>query len=168
MRKTGIVKDDKYLDHDPGSFHPESPKRLESIYAMLNEEGMADFFEWVVAQPCNREDLLRVHSSDYVDRVAATAGKGHTALDPDTATSRGSYEAAVRAAGGLCEAISAVVAGDPSEEIINYINEHEVDLVIMGTHGRKGMDKIIFGSVAERVVKLAPVPVMVVNPYKVA
>jgi nucleotide-binding universal stress UspA family protein len=36
----------------------------------------------------------------------------------------------------------------------------------MGTHGRKGMDKIIFGSVAERVVKIAPVPVMVVNPYK--
>ena len=41
-----------------------------------------------------------------------------------------------------------------------------VDLVIMGTHGRKGMDKIIFGSVAERVVKTSPVPVMVVNPYK--
>jgi nucleotide-binding universal stress UspA family protein len=36
----------------------------------------------------------------------------------------------------------------------------------MGTHGRKGMDKIIFGSVAERVVKTASVPVMVVNPYK--
>ena len=63
---------------------------------------------------------------------------------------------------------TAVVAGDPSEEIINYINEHEIDLVIMGTHGRKGMDKIIFGSVAERVVKSSPVPVMVVNPYKVA
>ena len=63
---------------------------------------------------------------------------------------------------------TSVVAGDPSEEIIKYINEHEIDLVIMGTHGRKGMDKIIFGSVAERVVKSAPVPVMVVNPYKVA
>jgi nucleotide-binding universal stress UspA family protein len=36
----------------------------------------------------------------------------------------------------------------------------------MGTHGRKGMDKIIFGSVAERVLKASPVPVMVVNPYK--
>ena len=63
---------------------------------------------------------------------------------------------------------TAVVAGDPSEEILNYIKAHEIDLVIMGTHGRKGMDKIIFGSVAERVVKLAPVPVMVVNPYHVA
>jgi nucleotide-binding universal stress UspA family protein len=60
-----------------------------------------------------------------------------------------------------------VVAGDASEEIINYIEEHHIDLVIMGTHGRKGMDKVLFGSVAERVLKTSPVPVMVVNPYKV-
>jgi len=60
-----------------------------------------------------------------------------------------------------------VVAGDAAEEIINYIEEHHIDLVIMGTHGRKGMDKILFGSVAERVLKTSPVPVMVVNPYKV-
>jgi nucleotide-binding universal stress UspA family protein len=59
-----------------------------------------------------------------------------------------------------------VVAGDASEEIINFIEEQNIDLVIMGTHGRKGMDKILFGSVAERVLKTSPVPVMVVNPYK--
>ena len=59
-----------------------------------------------------------------------------------------------------------VVAGDASEEIIKYIEDRHIDLVIMGTHGRKGLDKVIFGSVAERVVKTAPVPVMVVNPYK--
>jgi acetoin utilization protein AcuB len=46
------------------------------------------------------------------------------------------------------------------------IYAEKIALVIMGTHGRKGMDKIIFGSVAERVVKTSPVPVMVVNPYK--
>jgi nucleotide-binding universal stress UspA family protein len=61
-----------------------------------------------------------------------------------------------------------VVAGDPSEEILNYIAAHGIDLVVMGTHGRKGLDKVIFGSVAERVVKSSPVPVMVVNPFKVA
>jgi nucleotide-binding universal stress UspA family protein len=59
-----------------------------------------------------------------------------------------------------------VVAGDPSEEILNYITAHQIDLVVMGTHGRKGIDKVIFGSVAERVVKSSPVPVMVVNPFK--
>jgi nucleotide-binding universal stress UspA family protein len=61
-----------------------------------------------------------------------------------------------------------VVAGDPSEEILGYIAAHGLDLVVMGTHGRKGLDKVIFGSVAERVVKSSPVPVMVVNPFKVA
>jgi len=58
------------------------------------------------------------------------------------------------------------VAGDAAEKIIEYIGDQHIDLVIMGTHGRKGMDKIIFGSVAERVVKTSPVPAMVVNPYK--
>ena len=61
---------------------------------------------------------------------------------------------------------TAVVAGDAAEKIIEYIGDQQIDLVIMGTHGRKGMDKIIFGSVAERVLKTSPVPVMVVNPYK--
>ena len=60
-----------------------------------------------------------------------------------------------------------VVSGDASEEIINYIESQGIDLIIMGTHGRKGLDKVMFGSVAERVVKTAPVPVLVVNPYKV-
>ncbi len=58
-----------------------------------------------------------------------------------------------------------VAAGDPSDEILNYITQMEIDLVIMGTHGRRGLDKIMFGSVAERVVKSSPVPVMVVNPF---
>jgi len=60
-----------------------------------------------------------------------------------------------------------VVAGDPSEEILSYIAAHGIDLVVMGTHGRKGIDKVIFGSVAERVVKSSPVPVMVLKPFKV-
>ena len=59
-----------------------------------------------------------------------------------------------------------VVAGDAAGKIMEYIIDYHIDLVIMGTHGRKGMDKIIFGSVAERVLKASPVPVMVVNPHK--
>ncbi len=61
-----------------------------------------------------------------------------------------------------------VIPGDASEEIIRYIQSREIDLVIMGTHGRKGLDKILFGSVAERVVKTSPVPVLVVNPHTAA
>ena len=65
------------------------------------------------------------------------------------------------------ETKTAVVAGEAWEEIINYAQEKGIDLIIMGTHGRKGLDKVIFGSVAERVIKTSPTPVLVVNPFKV-
>jgi nucleotide-binding universal stress UspA family protein len=58
-----------------------------------------------------------------------------------------------------------VLQGDPVDEIIAYIRAKRIDLVIMGTHGRKGIDKILFGSVADRMVKNSPVPVMTINPY---
>lgn len=61
---------------------------------------------------------------------------------------------------------TAVVSGDPSEEILEYVQTEKIDMIIMGTHGRKGLNKIVFGSVAERVVKASPVPVLVVNPYR--
>lgn len=58
-----------------------------------------------------------------------------------------------------------VVSGDPIDEIIAYIRAQKIDLVVMGTHGRKGIDKILFGSVADRMVKNSPVPVLTINPY---
>lgn len=63
------------------------------------------------------------------------------------------------------ETRSSVVIGDAAEEIMKYIQSVGIDLVIMGSHGRKGMDKVIFGSVAEKVVKTSPVPVLIVNPH---
>ncbi len=59
-----------------------------------------------------------------------------------------------------------IVSGDPAQEILKAIESEAIDLVIMGTHGRKGLEHVIFGSVAENVVKKSPVPVLTVNPYK--
>lgn len=59
-----------------------------------------------------------------------------------------------------------VVSGDPAGEILRTIGSEGIDLVIIGTHGRKGLEHIVFGSVAETVVKKSPVPVMTINPYK--
>ena len=60
-----------------------------------------------------------------------------------------------------------IVSGDPATEILRTIDSEDIDMVVMGTHGRKGLEQRIFGSVAENVVKKSPVPVLVVNPYKV-
>jgi nucleotide-binding universal stress UspA family protein len=60
-----------------------------------------------------------------------------------------------------------VVSGDTVEEILKVVESEEIDLLIMGTHGRKGLEHVFIGSVAENVVKKSPVPVLVINPYKV-
>ncbi len=60
-----------------------------------------------------------------------------------------------------------LVTGDPAMEILRIIEEEDIDLVMMGTHGRKGLEQVIFGSVAENVVKKSPAPVLVINPHKI-
>ncbi|MFO7760874.1 MAG: universal stress protein [Thermodesulfobacteriota bacterium] len=59
-----------------------------------------------------------------------------------------------------------ILTGDVAETILAYAEEKEVDLIVMGTHGYKGLEKILFGSVAEKVVKTAHCPVLTINPYK--
>ena len=60
-----------------------------------------------------------------------------------------------------------VVHGDPAQEILEYVTSERMDMVIMGTHGRKGLDWVLFGSVADNVIKMSPVPVLSVNPYRI-
>ncbi|MFA6498808.1 MAG: universal stress protein [Desulfurivibrionaceae bacterium] len=61
---------------------------------------------------------------------------------------------------------SAVLVGDVVEEINRFAEEGKADMIVMGTHGYKGLDKILFGSVAEKIVKTAPCPVLTINPYR--
>jgi nucleotide-binding universal stress UspA family protein len=58
-----------------------------------------------------------------------------------------------------------ICSGDPAAEILKTIESEDIDLVVMGTHGYRGLEHAIFGSAAEKVVQKSPVPVMVVNPY---
>lgn len=55
------------------------------------------------------------------------------------------------------------VVGRPFEEIARYAGEHEVDLIVIGSHGRRGFSHLLLGSVAERVVRTAGCPVLTVR-----
>jgi nucleotide-binding universal stress UspA family protein len=59
---------------------------------------------------------------------------------------------------------TAVYSGDPAKQILGYIEDRDISVVIMGTHGRKGLNRFIFGSVADRVLRTSPVPIFCVNP----
>jgi acetoin utilization deacetylase AcuC-like enzyme len=112
VNKTGIVRDKKYMEHWMGEYHPESPMRLEAINGMLNEPDMVEKFVEVPARPADKKDIMLVHSSGYVERIESTAGVEYTYLDPDTQTCAASYDAALLAAGGVCQAIGRVYSGE--------------------------------------------------------
>ena len=54
--------------------------------------------------------------------------------------------------------------GVPFLEIVRYAKEHEIDLIVLATHGRSALAQVLLGSVAERVVRKAPCPVLTVRP----
>jgi nucleotide-binding universal stress UspA family protein len=57
----------------------------------------------------------------------------------------------------------AVVDGQPADTIVRFAQERRVDLIVMGTHGRGGLQRMLLGSVAERVLRLAPCPVLAIR-----
>lgn len=58
---------------------------------------------------------------------------------------------------------SIVSPGIPYDEILKKAEEESVDLIVLGTHGRTGLDHVLFGSTAEKVVRKSPIPVMTIR-----
>ena len=59
-----------------------------------------------------------------------------------------------------------VVNGDIVDEIVACVEKSGAQMIIIGTHGAKGIEKILVGNIAERVVRNAPCPTLLFNPYK--
>lgn len=59
-----------------------------------------------------------------------------------------------------------ILHGEPHRELVKYAQENEIDLIVIATHGRTGLAHILMGSVAEKVVRLSPVPVLAVKPLE--
>jgi len=61
-------------------------------------------------------------------------------------------------------ATTAVLEGRPGTELLEYIDDHGIDLVVMGTHGRSGIDRLLLGSTTERLLRHASAPILAVTP----
>lgn len=108
--KTGIVKDKRYMEHDMGPFHVETPKRIEAIYRMIEEKITFPLFP-IEPRLATEEELTLIHTPYHVDLVKSTAGKEYVQLDPDTSTSAKSWEVACLAAGGVLNAVDLIMDG---------------------------------------------------------
>lgn len=73
-------------------------------------------------------------------------------------------EAAQRATDRDVPVVPEVLQGDPYETIVSYSEQFDIDLIVMPTHGRRGLKRFLVGSVTERVINTAEVPVIAVNP----
>lgn len=101
-------------DHDAGPLHPEQPLRLEAINNQLISSGLDYVLRHYDAPLATRDQLLRVHDADYIDRVYALApgeGMGSVEVDGDTVMSSGTLRAAERAAGAGVLAVDLVMSG---------------------------------------------------------
>jgi acetoin utilization deacetylase AcuC-like enzyme len=112
MAHTGIVRDNRYMDHVANTYHPESHQRLEVLYRMLQETEMKGKFIEVQPRMATREELELIHVPRYIQLVASTAGQACTMLDPDTYACSKSYETAKLAAGGTLVAVDRVLGGE--------------------------------------------------------
>src|SRR4030042_6792426 len=108
-KKTGIVKDQRYLQHSAGAYHPESPERLAAVHAILDKPAMSQKFIQIAPREATHKEIEMIHAPSYVEYIASTAGKDSVYLDPDTATSPESYEISKLAAGGLLNAMDCVM-----------------------------------------------------------
>lgn len=108
----------------------------------------------------------RLHAVYVVDTIAYTAvdagsetvlsalrQEGETALEAVAETTQDAE----------IPVTSEIVSGSPYKQILTYADDNEIDLIVMGTHGRTGLDRYLLGSVTERVVRTASVPVLTVR-----
>lgn len=96
------------------------------------------------------QDSVTVVGTDVVD-----------ALEREGATVVEAIEARGRERGVDVEAD--VLQGDPAKTIVDYAERAGADLVVVGTHGRRGLSRYLLGSVAETVVRTSPIPVLTVR-----
>ncbi|MBV8191884.1 MAG: histone deacetylase family protein [Alphaproteobacteria bacterium] len=109
---TLLISHPAFLEHDTGPYHPERPDRLRAVLAALDAPEFAELIR-TEAPPASVEQLTRVHPADYVEAILGIQpDEGERVhVDGDTVMSRGSAEAAQRAAGAVVAGVEAVMQG---------------------------------------------------------
>jgi len=106
---TGVVIDRRYMDHDMGASHIESPDRIDVLARMLEDDPPVPF-RAIPPRPATEEELAWVHEKGYIDLIRSTAGRT-VPMDGDTTAGPRTWPTALLAAGGLLEAVDRIMDG---------------------------------------------------------
>lgn len=108
----GILYHDDYLIHNTGIGHPERPGRVTVITEALKKSNFADKLIWDTPRLALEEEIAYVHGKSYIEHVKSASEAGQQYLDsPDTLVSKGSFTAALRAAGAVMTGIDNILGG---------------------------------------------------------
>lgn len=130
-----------------------SDKAVQEGFALAERFGARVHLLHVVAGPVQEMWSGYVPAEEFVGVVNAHKAEARRRL----------ARAAEQFGSPSCAVELVTAYGVPLDEILDYARVHRIDLVVCGTHGRRGIDRVVAGSVAERIVQLAPCPVLTVS-----
>jgi universal stress protein A len=136
----------------PVDFSPHAEQALKYAAALAEKFGAELYLVHVF------QDL-----AIYQTEVVSGAPPILPPVDQLTASARGELDRLVRDKKLRPPVRTDVVEGSPVEEIVDYAREKDIDLIVLGTHGRGWLAHALLGSVAEKVVRKAPCPVLTVR-----
>ncbi|TYT61369.1 universal stress protein [Natrialba swarupiae] len=111
---------------------------VTAVYVIQVPEGQLGVFDGPsVDLPVS--DRALEHAEDVLDGATAVAAEYDRSVDTD------------------------VVSGKPDQRLVEYADDHASDTIVVGSHGRQGVSRLLLGSVAENVVRRSPIPVVVVR-----
>lgn len=113
MKKTGLLLDTFFCEHDPGDHHPEASGRIEAIQRQLQEDGLIEKCQEIEQRDVSNDEILLCHTDGYLKTVLREIdGNSFGVLSTgDTNFGPKSLEVARRASGGLLNAVDAVIEG---------------------------------------------------------
>jgi nucleotide-binding universal stress UspA family protein len=134
-----------------------------SMFALRAAENLAR------AAPAAELHLAHSFAAPISLRASADGGDAaQIATIDDPAIARAELDKLVRhAIPGISRVTGHLRMGPPAAMLVKLASDLSADLIVVGTHGRTGIDRLMFGSVAEKVVRTAPCPVLTVRPKTV-
>ena len=101
MQQVLVINDERFTQHLEQVPHLENAKRIRASHSLLQDPSLEGRWTEVEPRMASREELALVHTPDYIDRVARSAGKQYTSFDMDTQATARSYEVAKLGVGGV-------------------------------------------------------------------
>jgi len=134
------------------------------LFPTDGSDGAAAVFDHVLDVADAHDATVHVLNVANTTRESVTQIQGQVVDALEQAGARTVKEAAARASERGVPTVTEVLQGEPYRTIVDYAETYDVDLVIMPTHGRRGLERFLLGSTTERVVRRSDVPVLTIRP----